>query len=144
MITATAAIATTPKAMNIAMFGLARNAPMAPGAWLTIPAKITKLMPLPIPRSVISSPIHISAIEPAVSVAICVSVSKLPRSNVPVRTLLLLSSARNPYDWSRAIGTARYRVYWVILLRPNSPSRLSAWREGTTPCINCMMIDALM
>ena len=61
--------------MNIAMFGLARNAPMALGAWLTMPAKITKLMPLPMPRSVMSSPIHISATEPAVSVAIWVSVS---------------------------------------------------------------------
>ena len=35
-------------------------------------------------------------------------------------------------------------MYWLILLRPNSPSRLSAWSEGTTPLINCMMIEALM
>ena len=35
-------------------------------------------------------------------------------------------------------------MYWLILLRPNSPSRLSAWSEGTTPVISCMMIDALM
>ena len=35
------------------------------------------------PRSVISSPIHISTIAPAVRVAIWVSVSKLDRSNVP-------------------------------------------------------------
>ena len=69
---------------------------MALGAWLTMPAKMMKLMPLPMPRSVISSPIHIRATEPAVSVAIWVSVSKLPRANVPVRTLLLLSRARNP------------------------------------------------
>ena len=47
---------------------------MAPGAWLTMPAKMMKLMPLPIPRSVISSPIHIRATAPAVSVAIWVSV----------------------------------------------------------------------
>ena len=78
------------------MFGLARNAPIALGAWLTMPAKMMKLMPLPMPRSVMSSPIHISVIEPAVSVAIWVRVSKLPRSNVPVRTPLLLSSARKP------------------------------------------------
>jgi hypothetical protein len=96
MITATAATATRANAMNAAMFGLARKAPMALGAWLTMPAKMMKLMPLPMPRSVMSSPIHISVIEPAVRVTIWVSVSKLPRSNEPVRTLLLLSSARKP------------------------------------------------
>ena len=31
----------------------------AGGAWLTMPAKMMKLMPLPMPRSVMSSPIHI-------------------------------------------------------------------------------------
>ena len=35
-------------------------------------------------------------------------------------------------------------MYWLILLRPYSPSRLSAWSDGTTPVISCMMIDALM
>ena len=89
------------------MFGLSRNAPMAPGAWLTMPAKMMKLMPLPIPRSVISSPIHIRAMAPAVNVAIWVSVVKLARSNVPVRTSCELSRARKPYDWSIAIGTVR-------------------------------------
>ena len=70
-------MATMAKATNAAMFGAARNAPMAPGAWLTMPAKMMKLMPLPMPRSVISSPIHIRATEPAVRVTIWVMVSKL-------------------------------------------------------------------
>ena len=109
-----------------------------------MPAKMMKLIPLPIPRSVMSSPIHISAMEPAVSVAIWVSVSKLARSKVPVSTPSEFSKAMKPYACSMDIGTDRYRVYWLSLLRPNSPSRLSAWSEGTTPCINCMMIDALM
>ena len=82
--------------MNATKFGLATKAAMAPGAWLTMPAKMMKLMPLPIPRSVISSPIHISAIAPAVRVAIWVSVSKLARSNPVVRTPCELSRARNP------------------------------------------------
>ena len=107
MIVATAATATTPKATKRAMFGAARKAPIALGAWLTMPAKMMKLMPLPMPRSVMSSPIHISVTEPAVSVAIWVRVSKLPRSNPPTSTLLLLSKARNPYDCSSAIGTDR-------------------------------------
>ena len=36
---------------------------MARGARLTMPAKMMKLMPLPMPRSVMSSPIHISAMD---------------------------------------------------------------------------------
>ena len=80
---------------------------MAPGARLTMPAKMMKLMPLPMPRSVMSSPIHIRVMAPAVSVAIWVSVSKLARSNLPVSTPCELSRARKPYAWSMAIGTVR-------------------------------------
>jgi len=35
------------------------------GSWLIIPAKMRRLIPLPIPYSVISSPSHISKIAPA-------------------------------------------------------------------------------
>ena len=35
-------------------------------------------------------------------------------------------------------------MYWLILLRPYSPSRLRAWSDGITPVISCMMIEALM
>ena len=35
-------------------------------------------------------------------------------------------------------------MYWLILLRPYSPSRLRACSDGTTPVISCMMIEALM
>ena len=61
-----------------------------------MPAKMMKLMPLPMPRSVMSSPIHIRATAPAVSVAIWVSVSKLPRSNAPVRTPLRVEEGQEP------------------------------------------------
>ena len=89
------------------MFGLTMNAWTALGARLTMPAKMMKLMPLPMPRSVISSPIHIRAMAPAVSVAIWVSVSKLARSNPPVRTPCEFSSARKPYACRTASGTVR-------------------------------------
>ena len=49
---------------------------MAAGDLATMPAKMMKLMPLPMPRSVISSPSHIRMIAPAASVTIWVSVSK--------------------------------------------------------------------
>ena len=45
-----------------------------------MPAKMMKLMPLPMPRSVMSSPIHISRMVPAVRATIWVSVVKLVRS----------------------------------------------------------------
>ena len=54
----------------------------APGTPATMPAKMMKLMPLPMPRSEMSSPIHIRSTVPAVSVMICVSVVKLVRSKL--------------------------------------------------------------
>ena len=107
MITATDTIARIAKPMISAAFGFVMKPPIAAGAWLTMPAKMMKLMPLPMPFSVISSPSHIRAIEPAVSVAIWVSVAPLPRSNPDDRTPCELSSARNPYACRTAIGTDR-------------------------------------
>ena len=83
------------------------NEPMAAGTRLTMPAKMMKLMPLPIPFSVISSPSHIRMIAPAVSVTIWVRVSNCERSKPVVITPWELSRARNPYACSSAIGTLR-------------------------------------
>ena len=95
--------------MNAVMSGLARKACRADGARPTIPAKMMKLMPLPMPFSVISSPSHISMIEPVVRATIWVSVPISSRPKPPVRTggVEPWSTARKPYDWSRARGTAR-------------------------------------
>ena len=46
-----------------------------PGIRDTMPAKMMKLIPLPIPFSVMSSPSHIRRTEPAVRVTIWVSVA---------------------------------------------------------------------
>ena len=35
-------------------------------------------------------------------------------------------------------------MYWLSFVRPYSPSRWRAESAGTTPVINCMMIEALM
>ena len=96
MITATAATATSGEGDERRDVRRRDERADGAGAWLTMPAKMMKLMPLPIPRSVMSSPIHIRATEPAVRVAIWVSVSKLARSNPPRITPLALSRARNP------------------------------------------------
>ena len=61
-----------------------------------MPAKMMKLMPLPMPFSVISSPSHIRTTAPAVSVMIWVRVSKLDRLKPLVMTPCEFSSARKP------------------------------------------------
>ena len=79
------------------MFGDCRKLPIAPGARLTMPAKMMKLMPLPMPFSVMSSPSHISEIEPAVSVAIWVNVVDVARGRSrDDRTPCEFSRARKP------------------------------------------------
>jgi hypothetical protein len=55
-----------------------------------------KLMPLPIPFSVISSPSHISTIAPAVRLMIWVIVSGLESEKPLVMTPWELRSARKP------------------------------------------------
>ena len=74
------------------------NAMRADGARLTMPAKMMKLMPLPMPFSVMSSPSHIRRIEPVVSATIWVIVSRSARPKEPVRTggVVLCRRARKP------------------------------------------------
>ena len=47
-------------------------------------------------------------------------------------------------DWTRARTTVPYRVYWVIFLRPSSPSLASFSKYGTTACRSWKMMEALM
>ena len=78
---------TTPAITTIAirMNGMMRSSPSGPvtigaarcGRRPTMPAKMMKLMPLPRPRSLISSPSHISRIVPAVNESRSDRVSKL-------------------------------------------------------------------
>ncbi len=91
--TATAAMARIANSTPAAMSGEPRKAAMPPGMPLTMPAKIRKLMPLPMPRSVISSPIHIVSTVPATSVNIWVIVWALVISN-PATTFWLVRIAR--------------------------------------------------
>ena len=62
------------KATPAGMSGADRNAATPCGTRATMPAKIRKLMPLPMPRSVMSSPIHIASSVPPARVIIWVSV----------------------------------------------------------------------
>ena len=55
----------------------------ASGTRATMPAKIRREMPLPMPWSDSSSPIHITAIEPAVSVVTTSKASKKLPEKIP-------------------------------------------------------------
>ena len=66
--------------MPPAMSGLDRYDGKPCGTRATMPAKMMKLMPLPMPRSVINSPIHMARTVPAASVTIWVSVARLRMS----------------------------------------------------------------
>ena len=72
-----------------------------------MPAKMMKLMPLPMPFSVISSPSHIRTTAPATSVNIWTQLIALPRLKPPMITSWALSADRMPNACRRAIGTVR-------------------------------------
>ena len=108
MMTNTASTPITPKMTSETTSGLPRKLPIALGIRPTMPAKMMKLMPFPMPFSVISSPSHMRRTDPAVRVMIWVRVSKREMSKGVVRIVPCeANSARNPYDWSIAMGTAR-------------------------------------
>ena len=54
------------------------------------------------------------------------------------------SATEIPMACTMARTAVPYRVYWVILRRPDSPSFFRASRVGDTTVINCMMIEAEM
>ena len=72
-----------------------------------MPAKMMKLMPLPMPFSVMSSPSHIRTTAPAVRVTIWTHDWGLPRPKSPMITSCAASADRMPNAWRIAIGTVR-------------------------------------
>jgi len=81
------------------------------GAEERIEPKISSEMPLPTPRFVISSPIHISSVVPAVSVTTISTIRPVFALRLPAR----LNRYAYPVDCAAASATVRYRVYWLIL-----------------------------
>ena len=77
------------------------------GSRPTMPAKMMKLIPLPIPFSVISSPSHMSTTAPAVRVIIWIHDWGFARLNPPTMIPWALKADRMPKAWRRAIGTVR-------------------------------------
>src|SRR3569832_1978390 len=118
--------------------------PMAEGRPATIPPKMISEMPLPIPRSVTCSPSHIKNMVPHTSVFSAVTRNAGPGS---ITTDLLVfvwrcSVIAMPAAWKVASTTVKYRVYCVILRRPDSPSFFSCSSLGQTTVNSWMMIEA--
>ena len=97
------------------------------GNCATIPAKIKREIPFPILYSVISSPIHIIIILPAVTDKIVINHSKglkTPISPPPPppreKSIIVPNACR------AAKGTVKNLVYWFIFALPASPPSLES------------------
>ena len=129
--------------MPPAMSGLDRYDARPCGTRATMPAKMMKLMPLPMPRSVISSPIHMASTVPAASVTIW-------RDRRQAQDVEVGDDALRRQDGEVAIGLQQRERHGQVarVLVDLGPAVLafarSACRRGTTPVMSCMMIEALM
>src|SRR6201994_455398 len=127
---------------------------ISPGMTEMTVVKISTDMPLPTPRSVISSPIHMMTVVPATMVITIVAMVNVeafgisglaaPDAPQPLNRVPDLASSTYPVDWSTARPTVRYLVYWVILACPAWPSCLSVSSRGMTTVSSCRMMLAVM
>src|SRR5712691_1775431 len=127
---------------------------ISPGMTAMTVVKISTDMPLPTPRSVISSPIHMMTVVPATMVITIVTPVKaealgisgllLPAAPQPLNRVPDRASSTYPVDCSRARPTVRYLVYWVILAWPACPSCFSVSSRGITTVSSCRMMLAVM
>ena len=106
-----------------------------------MPAKISRLIPLPMPRSVICSPSHMMNVVPPVSVRIVIRLKPIPGfSTRPC----LVKIAAMPIDCSAPRITVMYRVHCVIFRRPSSPSFWMRASGSYTTVSSWKMIEAVI
>jgi hypothetical protein len=86
------------------------QAVMPSGRPVRIEAKMRIEIPLPIPRFVICSPIHMSSTLPTVSVTMINTI----RPALVCSTPWLRNRKAYPSAWAAESATVRYRVYWLI------------------------------
>ena len=106
------------------------------------------------PRSVISSPIHMITAVPDTIVIIIVAMASRdgcgmigwfvaeqaePENRLPARAASTYVAAIR-----MASPTVRYRVYWVILAWPAWPSSFSRWSRGMTSVSSWRMMLEVM
>src|SRR6204780_5973998 len=120
----------------------------------TMLVNISTDMPLPTPRSVISSPIHMITVVPDTIVITIVPMvtgfgtgtsgwnagpQPLPENAAPVLAACTYTTA-----YTRPSPTVTYLVYWVIFAWPACPSFRSVSRRGITWVSSCTMMLAVM
>ena len=116
--------------------------------------KIITDMPLPMPRSVTSSPIHMITAVPATIVIIMVAMVSTvgcgisgwftAEQSVPGNRFPERASSTYPADTMTASPTVRYLVYWVILAWPARSWSFRACSRGMTWVSSCTMMLAVM
>src|SRR6202453_549423 len=111
--------------------------------------KIMTDMPLPTPRSVISSPIHMMTAVPATMVMTIVAMRNtdafvMTDSVQPGKSVPLRASSMYPVDCRIARPMVRYLVYCVIFAWPDWPSFLSVSSRGMTTVSSWRMMLAVM
>ena len=136
---ASAKITNTPTPAQLSLAIMPR--PTCSGRPAMMPPKMMMDTPLPMPRSVISSPSQTHTIVPAVSDAIMATVSSAPACNTPP---WLRSSCNWANPCNAASGTVSQCVIWFTLLRPDSPSSDSLRKAGITGTSSCMMMDEVI
>ena len=122
---------------------------MAEGRLATMPAKMIREIPFPIPFSLIRSPSHMRKAVPAVSVITAMRRNPQPCTStgtmgVPPGAFILSRPKAMPMPWMMLRTMVPYLVYWVIFLRPASPSLDRRSRAGMTTVRSCRMMEALM
>ena len=100
----------------------------AEGSPATMPEKMMREIPFPIPRSVICSPSHIRNAVPAVRVMTASSRNPQPpmgTTMAPPGLAILSRPIAIPNPWMMLRTMVPYLVYWTIFFRPCSPSFFS-------------------
>src|ERR1700744_981763 len=121
----------------------------SPGMTAMTWVKIMTDMPLPMPRSVLSSPIHITTAVPAPIVMTIVAMRKTDASGMtdtvqPGKSVPLRASSMYPVDCRIARPLVRYLVYCVIFAWPAWPSFFRVSSRGMTTVSSCRMMLAVM
>ena len=123
------------------------QAVMAVGTEVRIDAKISSDMPLPTPRWVMSSPIHISSVVPAVSVSTIRMKTRAVRSGSGVRSAERRAVVEQEHVARRLQRREDDGQVARVLRDPllaGLALLLQLLERGTTTVISCRMIEAVM
>ena len=120
---------------------------MPDGTSAIIPAKINNDAPWPTPRAVICSANHITNTVPPTSATNAVNSNDQPgftTAGTPFTGAIDSNPRITAQPCTIAKTTAKYRVYWLILIRPDSPSLRKSVSDLLVAVNNCNTIDAEM